>query len=144
MRRFEALKARLHQHPFWQIKYINGLRINEWQMDWSLLPREGRESVRLYCPNNQVAELGSGDSSWRLFQFKVGLMTDRRMTLAHVVGLINDQSTGACTYAAWDCLEQRLVTGEDNVLNMQYHQTGMLSGEVLGFRVSPVKELTSG
>lgn len=137
MRLFDKLRAHLYRHPFWQVKYMNGLRINEWQMDWSLLPREGRQTVRLYCPNGHVAELGSDDSSWRLFQFKVGrLMGNERTTLAHVVGLITDPSTGDCTYAAWDCLDSRLVTGEDNVLNMKYHQTGKLSGEVLGFRVN--------
>src|SRR5438045_1985699 len=143
MLHFDTLRARLHGYPYWQVRYVDGATISEWQgMDWTLLPREGRQSVRLYCPNGQVAELGWSDSSWRPFQFKVGaLVGGTRSTLAHVIGLITDQTTGDCTYAAWDCPEQRLITGKDNVLNMQYHQTGRLSGHVLGFRV---KEFASG
>jgi len=138
MRHFDSLRARLYRHPYWVVKYMNGLTISERQLDWALLPLDGRKTVRLYCPNGQAAELGSDvDASYRLFQFKVGrIMGGERSTLAHVIGLITDQTTGDCTYAAWDCMAQRLITGEDNVLDMQYHQTGKLSGDVLGFRVA--------
>ena len=93
--------------------------------------------MRLYCPNGEVVEYGSADATGRLFQFKVGVVRGNgsRETLAQVVGMLNGLETGQCAFTAWEYDHGALRHGIDNVLEMVYHQTGRLSGEVLGFRV---------
>lgn len=134
-----SFRARLAQRPWWTAKYLTGKTTPEWQCDWSALPKLGLQSLRLYCPNGQIAELGSTDATWRLFQYKVGVVTHDggRATLAYVIGHIT-ANDGACQYAAWESEARRLVTGTDNVLNMAYHNTGMLSAEALGFDLTRI------
>lgn len=76
--------------------------------------KQGRQAVRLYCPNGKVVQLGDlHDATGRLFQFKQGrrnvsvgqfgeLGEDRTM-LAHVVGMVHGLM-GECTYYAWELL----------------------------------------
>ena len=83
--------------------------------DWPLLPRCGRQAVRLYCPHGKFAQLGdSQDATGKLFQFKIGL---RHLTLgSHTNGAIETQSVsghvigmltgtnGECILYAWEPL----------------------------------------
>ena len=130
---FSIARARLTGRSLWQVTYLSGDTISEWQMDWAKLPTEGRSAVKLLCPNGQTFELaGTPDATGRLFQFKVAeIRPGFRGTLAHVIGIVR-QPDGSCEYAAWDYQKGELETGYDNVQNMRYHQTGMLSHEVMG------------
>jgi hypothetical protein len=134
-----ALRARLANRSYWRLRYTDGRVVNEWDCDWSLAPLNGRQSIRLHCPNGQVAELGndSGDCSDRVFQLKDAVVTGGagRRTLAHVIGLVDDLN-GGCRYAAWLYGEGRLVTGRSNVHDFSYEGTpvGPLAFEHLGLR----------
>jgi hypothetical protein len=133
-----AIRARLTGRSYWRLRYTDGRVLSEWELDWSLAPRRGRQALRLHCPNGQVAELGDangGEVDGRLFQFKDAAMYAgaRSETLAHVVGLV-DTTNGDCKYAAWLYGENRLVTGRSNVFNFSYNgvPVGALAFEHLG------------
>ena len=129
-----TLRARVAGRSYWRLRYTDGRVVNEWDVDWSLAPRKGRQSLRLHCPNGQVAELGnSQDATGRLFQLKVAVtgMGGPHWTWAHVIGIV-DGFNGECQYAAWDYVRHELVTGRDNVNAMRYQNIGMLSPDVLG------------
>lgn len=89
--------------------------------------------MRLYCPNGEVAELGSQDATGRLFQLKVAVVTMGGWsgTVAHLIGIVNEPD-GTCQFAAWDYQEGKLVTGNDNVNAMAYHQVGRVSPGPMG------------
>lgn len=127
------LRARISRRPYWVLRYMGGRTLAEWDCDWSHAPAARRQSVRLYCPNGEVAELGNTENATgRLFQFKVAeLVGGDRGTLAHVVGIV-DKPDGRCRYAAWDTREQKLVSGHDNVRAMKFHHVGPLSFSALG------------
>ena len=128
------LRARFTGKSWWRLRFTDGRVVNEWDTDWSKVPQQGRQAIRLYCPNGEIAELGSGDCSGRLFQLKVALLqAGSRGAVAHIVGLVNDVD-GNCSYAAWEYDRQRLVTGRDNVHAMAYQQVGRLSFDVMGLR----------
>jgi len=115
---------------------MNGDVITEGERDWSEVPPHGRQSLRLYCPNGQIAELGNSDNaSGRLFQFKVGELRAGvgRTTLAHVIGIV-DGPNGECHCAAWDYDQGTLTTFTDNVYEMRYQNVGRLSFEVMGLK----------
>lgn len=136
-----TLRARIQNKSYWRLKYTDGRVVNEWDCDWSLAPLNARQSVRLHCPNGQVAELGnSGDATGRLFQFKgATLMAGRgSRTDFHLIGIITDPS-GRCDCAAWEYATGRLVTFQDNFYRMRYGQVGALNAAVLG--VSPQGEV---
>lgn len=131
-----ALRARVQRRSYWRLRYTDGRVVNEWEVDWSLAPQQGRQALRLYCPNGQVAELGnSQDATGRLFQFKRAeiLAGIGRGTTAHVIGIIED-GDGNCSCAAWDYVSERLVTFKDNVHAMSYDHIGRLEPDVLGIR----------
>ena len=132
-----SLRARVSGRSWWRVRYSDGRTIDEWDgPDWSLLPRKGLVSVRLYCPDGDVAELGNSvDASDRLFQLKSGVRTAGvgKQTDAHLIGIVTGLN-GECTCAAWLPSERRLVTFTDNVFAMQFRQIGMLSGDVLGIK----------
>lgn len=132
-----ALRARVHSRSYWRMRYTDGRVVNEWDCDWSLAPLRGRQAVRLYCPNGQIAELGndSQDCSDRLFQLKVAVATAGvgNTTLAHLIGLV-DGLNGECRFAAWDYAARQLVTGRDNVHDFTYQQIGPLAFEHLGLK----------
>jgi len=132
----DSLKARLIRRSYWTLKYMDGTTISEQEMDWSEAPWEGRQSVRLYCPNGQVAELGSTNATYRLFQLKVATVSlgQDRNTIAHVIGHV-ESLDGTCRYAAWEYEQGRLVTGRDNVKNMQYQQIGKISLAPMGMKL---------
>lgn len=128
-----SIRARLSGRAWWVVKYTDGSVIREWDCDWSSLPPEGRQSVRLYCPNGQVAELGSTEATGRLFQLKVAVVTMGGWsgTLAHLIGHV-EGSDGSCRFAAWEYGEGKLVTGYDNVKAMQYQQIGRVAEAPMG------------
>jgi hypothetical protein len=131
-----ALRARVQRRSYWRLRYTDGRVVNEWDLDWSLAPFQGRQSLRLYCPNGQVAELGnSQDATGRLFQFKGATATAGigRTLDFHLIGLITG-SDGACDCAVWEYASSRLVTFRDNVHHLAYGQRGPLNADVLGIR----------
>lgn len=131
-----ALRARVTGHSLWAARYRDGRVINEWECDWSLIPRQGLVAARLVCPNGEVAVLGNSvDASDRLFQFKVGVMAAGQKTRreAHIIGLLTG-TNGQCKAAAWEYGSGRLVNFEDNVFHMRYQNIGCLSAEVLGIK----------
>src|SRR5262249_24956382 len=120
----------------WKLRYTDGRVVNEWEVDWSEVPAKGRQAIRLYCPNGQVAELGNTqDATGRTFQLKrAALMIGvGRGVTHHLVGIIHD-SDGNCTWAAWDYGRQQLLTFNDNVHAMKFDQIGRLEPDVLGIR----------
>ena len=129
----EVARARVAQRSYWMLRYVDGTVIREWESDWSALPLEGRQSLRLLCPDGQIAELGSTDATGRLFQLKVAIITAGAWngTVAQVVGLV-EHEVGSCRYAAWDYEQGKLVTGNDNVYAMQYQQIGRVAFEPMG------------
>jgi hypothetical protein len=70
-----ATRARRDGRAYWRLLYRGGRVVNEWDGadPWLEAPRQGREAIRLSCPDGQVATLGNegGDASGRLLQFKV-------------------------------------------------------------------------
>lgn len=132
----EVARARLHQRSYWMLRYVDGTVIREWESDWSALPLEGRQSLRLLCPDGQIAELGSTDATGRLFQLKVAMISagGPSGTLAHVIGHVKS-ADGMCHYAAWEYGTNKLVTGTDNVFRMAYHNIGEISFSPMGMRI---------
>ncbi len=133
-----SLRARFARRSFWQLRYTNGRIINEWELDWSLMPHEGRQAVRLYCPNGDVAELGNDqDATGRLFQLKGAVLTAGvgRYVDFQLIGLV-DQPDGGCQCAVWEYRWNRLRSFRDNVNAMRYPGVGRLNFEVLGLRAS--------
>lgn len=131
-----ALRARITGRSLWSLRYTDGRVITEGEVDWSLAPQKGRQSLRLYCPNGQVAELGNTqDATGRIFQLKAGTMSAGagRQQDAHIIGIITG-TDGQCRCAAWEYATGRFVAFEDNIFDMQYQQIGQLSGDVLGIR----------
>lgn len=132
-----ALRARITQRPYWAVRFTDGRIIAQWQRDWLDLPRKGRQSIRLYCPNSEVRELGSSvDATDRLFQFTVAVASSdgRRGDLAQVIGMIHS-TNGDCTLYAWDN-QRGCVVGplEDNAGALRYHGVGKLSNLHLGIK----------
>jgi hypothetical protein len=131
-----ALRARVQRRSYWSLRYTDGRVVQEWEVDWSLVPARSRQSLRLYCPNGQVAEMGNtDDAAGRLFQFKGATMTAGvgSRTDFHVIGILTG-AQGQCDCAAWDYAEQRLVTFRDNVHQFAYGQVGPINPAVLGIR----------
>lgn len=133
------LRAKLGGKSLWSLRYTSGRVVSEPDCDWSLAPQEHRQSVRLYCPNGQIAELGSGDCTGRLFQLKHAEMRAGQGSrlLAHVVGLVCD-ADGNCTYAAWLYDRQKLAHGKSNVYRFSYegNSVGHLAFDHIGLRAS--------
>jgi hypothetical protein len=133
-----SLRARFAGRSYWRLRYADGKVVSEWDCDWSEAPRQGRQSLRLYCPNGQTVELGNDvDATGRLFQLKVALLTlsqDRNL-LAHLIGIV-DGADGWCRYAAWDYRRRELITGHDNVNAMRFENLGQLALENLGVSVA--------
>lgn len=119
--RFGTEHARRSGRSWWSLRYTDGRIAHEWDadpgspnghVDWPRMPYQGRQSLRLYCPNGQMAQLGStADSTGRLFQFKIahasagmgGPNIIGRETLAHVIGIVHGVD-GQCTCYAWEPL----------------------------------------
>lgn len=113
---------------------MGGRIIYEWEMDWLDLPKRGRQAIRLYCPNGQVAELGTTvDATGRIFQLKtaVAAVGKGSRTTSHLIGLV-DGLNGECQCAAWDYGTRRLLTFRDNVNQMRYAQIGAIAVEHVG------------
>lgn len=133
-----SIRARFANRSYWRLRYLDGRVVSEWEIDWSLAPQKGRQSLRLYCPDGRIAELGNDkDATGRLFQLKVATtgMGGPHETWAHLIGIV-DGYYGECQYAAWDYAKRELVTGRDHILGMRYQNIGQLSLDVLG--LSPV------
>lgn len=137
-----ALRARVTGRSWWAVRFHGGKIITEWQRDWLDVPKKGRQSIRLYCPNGQVAELGNdgGDATDRIFQFKrafaqvsIGAGGSGRGTSAHVIGMIHG-TDGQCTCWRWDYFMHRLVKWEDNANHMLWDHVGRLENAVLGIK----------
>lgn len=129
------LMARLSGRSWWALRYYGGRVIEEPVCDWLDAPHEGRQALRLYCPNGEMAELGAegSDGTGRFFQFKQAILSTSmgRKTLAHVVGLVTD-TEGRCLCAAWEYETARLVRFEDNAYAMRYGNVGQLCADHLG------------
>jgi hypothetical protein len=131
-----ALRARVTRRSYWRLRFTDGRIVGEWEVDWSEVPTKGRQAIRLYCPNGQVAELGNTqDATDRIFQFKRGMLMAGvgRGATYQVIGILED-TDGNCTCAAWDYAHQQLLTFSDNVHHMAFDQTGRLEPDVLGIR----------
>lgn len=131
-----SLRARVQHRSYWRLRYTDGRVMSEWDVDWSLAPHAGRQSLRLYCPSGQVAELGnSEDATGRLFQFKTAIVqaAGAHGATAQVIGVV-DNADGDCQCAAWEYGPEQLTTFRDNVYQMQYAQVGLLNFDVLGLR----------
>lgn len=141
-----VLHANSTGRSWWSLRYTDGTIINEWDkdpgspnghVDWSRLPYNGRQAVRLFCPNGQVAHLGDTvDATGRLVQFKsrirtVGFGQD---VLAHVIGLV-EGTDGQGRFYAWELQADGsgyLNSFMDNVYAMEYRSIGLLSSDHLG------------
>jgi hypothetical protein len=131
-----SVRARMTGRASWALRFVDGRIVTEGEVDWSLAPQQGRQSLRLYCPDGQVAELGnSQDATGRLFQLKGGTLMSGagRRTDFHLIGIV-DGPNGHCRCAAWEYDPGRLVTFDDTIYAMQYHSIGLLNVEVLGIR----------
>jgi hypothetical protein len=131
-----SVRARLQGRSYWRLRYTDGTVISEWECDWSLVPKHGRQALRLHCPNGQIAELGNTlDADGKLFQFKGGLLTigAGRETLYQLIGIV-DSANGDCRCAVWDYGKRELVSFRDNINNMQYANVGAVSLDVMGLR----------
>lgn len=141
------LRARLAGRSFWAVRFTDGRIVHEWDpdpgspnkhADWARLPYEGRQKLRLYCPNGVFAELGdTRDCTGKLFQLKVGLMTAGlgRGTLAHLIGMVHGLNGEAICYAYEIQPDgSGVLRGpfEDSVYGMRYHNLGKLNADVLG------------
>lgn len=129
-----VIRARITGQSLWSLRYMDGRVISEGEVDWSLAPFKGRQSLRLYCPNGKVAELGNTqDATGRLFQLKAGTASvgAGRSLQAHIIGIISG-TDGQCKCAAWEPDHARLVQFEDNVFDFRYQGIGRLSADVLG------------
>lgn len=130
-----AMRARLTGRSYWSLRYTDGRVVTEGEVDWSLAPTKGRQSLRLFCPDGRVAELGNTeDATGRLFQLKVGLRSSGlgKSTLAHLIGILVGTDGQASCYA-WEPEPGRLVGPfADNVFCMKYQGIGALSADVLG------------
>ena len=102
--------ARLARRSWWVARYRDGKEVAEYSgIDWAELPKTGLVQLRLHCPDGMVGVVGNSvDASDRLFQFKIaqaqagiGGGGAGRMTLAQVIGIVND-TAGNCTLWAWE------------------------------------------
>ena len=128
--------ARLNGRSYWALRYTDGRFVREDMIDWSLAPVQGRQQLRLYCPNGEVAELGNTlDATGRLFQLKVAVrgMGQGPQVLAHLIGIIIG-SDGECRCAVWEPDPGHLIQFDDNVYAMQYQSIGALAFDPLGIR----------
>jgi hypothetical protein len=129
-----AALARATHRSWWVMKYHDGTVIPEYQRDWTELPLKGRQKVRLYCPNGQVAELGSdGDNSGRFVQLKLAVASTAagRHTLAHLIGYVYGLG-GETSFACWDYRIGALTTFIDNAYDCKWENLGPLSVDHLG------------
>lgn len=129
-----ALRAFLHRRPYWELRLYGGRVVCETAVDWLDAPRRGRQALRLYCPDGQVAAFeAEGDGTGRFFQFKSAYITagGPSGTLAHVVGMVTG-TDGTCLAAAWDCERRKLHRFTDNVYAFKYANVGRLSADHLG------------
>lgn len=115
--------ARKTGRSWWALRYSDEW-VHEWDAepaspnghkDWPLMPKRGRQAVRLYCPNGKFAQLGdTGDATGKLFQFKCGVrsirltgsaLSEEREVLAHVIGMLTG-TNGECVLYAWEPLPE--------------------------------------
>lgn len=144
-----VIRSRFAGRSYWSVRYTDGKIINEWDddpgspnkhADWPRIPYQGRQAIRLYCPNGQVAHLGDTvDATGRLVQLKVALSTagQGRGVLAHFIGLI-EGTDGQGKFYSWERTEDgggRLIQFADNVNDMAYHNLGQLNADALGLNM---------
>lgn len=134
-----GLRARVNRRPYWALRYLGGRVVEEPDCDWLDAPRQGRQSLRLYCPNgDSVTFEAEGDGTGKFLQFKqavitaaIGHFSGPSGTLCQVVGMVvGTDGTALC--AAWEYDPGRLVRFEDNVYAMKYGNIGRLSADHLG------------
>jgi hypothetical protein len=129
-----AAYARASGRSWWAMRYTDGAVVEEWRRDWTELPRKGRQKVRLYCPDGQVAELGSDrDNTGRFVQLKLAVASTAtgRSVLAHLIGYVYGLG-GETSFACWDYRVGRLVTFVDNCYDCQWEHLGPLAVDQLG------------
>lgn len=142
-----VIRAHHAGRSWWSVRYTDGTIRSEWDddpgspnghADWPRLPYRGRQAVRLYCPNGQVATLGSDtDATGRLVQFKVGLRTagEGQGVLAHVIGIV-EGTDGHGTFYAWqrrpDGSGELVGPWTDNINDLKFENVGKLSTDHLG------------
>lgn len=135
-----SIRARFAGRSYWRLRYTDGRVVSEWEVDWSLAPKLNRQSLRLYCPDGQIAELGEAgrnEITGRCFQFKDAIISAGGLngTLSQIVGLV-ENTNGDCRWAAWFFSERRLATGHSNVHDFQYDGVpiGTLAFDHLGMK----------
>jgi len=114
--------ARATGRSWWALRYEDEW-VHEWDpepgspnghRDWPLMPKRGRQAVRLYCPNGKFAQLGdTRDATGRLFQMKVATRSFSitagavgpyvRTLLGQLIGMVTGLN-GECTIYAWEPL----------------------------------------
>lgn len=126
-----VLRARATGKPWWELEYLDGRVVGEWEQDWALVSKDGTKALRLYCPDGRVAVLGNDSgASGRLFQFKVGevrLDTGRSTPLV-VIGMVTGLAVSpprdlvrlTCQCWAWDAIENELVQFFDTLPDMSF------------------------
>ena len=154
-----ALMIRRSGRAWWQVRYIDGKVLSEWdtlQEDirlpigpgrssrWEEVPKQGMVGIRLLCPNGMAGELG-GPLRTKFIQLKVGGMSvgigftgqaasAHRFCEAYIIGAIED-GNGNCLCRAWETQERRLIEFRDNVHDMKYRNIGKLNLEAQGIRL---------
>jgi len=136
-----ALRARATGRSYWAVRYANGDIRAEWANDWMKIPREGKQEIRLYCPNGQGATLEKTRNAGLGAIFHIGAVKAQvsiaagiggRRQMANIIGIAHDDE-GNCTIWAWEPVPGRLVGPiRDNVANMRYGNIGELSEYIFG------------
>jgi len=153
-----ALMIRRSGRSWWQVRYIDGKVLSEWDTlqdsmrlpigkggssRWEEINKFGIVGIRLLCPNGLAAEL-EGTLGTKFFQLKAGgvdvalgftggIKGVNRYCDAHIIGAITD-GDGNCYCRAWETKEKRLIKFEDNVHDMQYRNIGALNLDVQGIK----------
>lgn len=159
MNKFIELMIRRSGRSWWQVRYIDGKVLSEWETlqsgmklpigagnssRWEEINKFGIVGIRLLCPNGIAAEL-EGSLGTQFIQLKAGgidvafgftgkVKGVNRFCDAHIIGAILD-AEGNCFCRAWETKEKKLIQFEDNIHNMKYRNIGALNLDVQGVKV---------
>jgi hypothetical protein len=138
--RFGGNHAARTGRSWWALRFTDGKIVHEWDedpgspnghADWPRLRKGGRQSLRLYCPNRQMVQLGDtgADLTGKLFQLKIAIRTVAfgegvppemlgNHVQAHLVGMIHETDGTAICYA-WEPLPEPIPDGWPNMTQAQ-------------------------
>ena len=139
---------------WWQVRYTDGKILSEWDTltdrirlpiglgrtsRWEEVKKDRIAALRLLCPNGMAGDLDAPYGHF--FQLKQGFIDvsmsgggSHRSTAAHIIGVLTD-ANGGCHCRAWETQEWRLITFDDNVLDIKYRGIGRLNLDVQGLKV---------